>query len=64
MRLILVLIFQGSFTLKLTPKIPSPTSLGITILPITGFFEINLFKFFAGTKVPLKLVTSNFDNLP
>ena len=37
--------FGGPLILKLTPKIPSPTSLGITMLPITAIFEINLFKF-------------------
>ena len=47
----------GPFILKLIPNKPSPTSLGIIISPTTGIFEISLFKFFAGTRVPLKLVT-------
>ena len=34
------------------------TSLGITISPITGIFDIILLRVFAGTSVPLKLVTS------
>ena len=42
---------SGPFILKLIPNNPSPTSLGIIISPTTGIFEINLFKFFAGTKV-------------
>ena len=57
MGLIVVLILPGGpFILKLIPNKPSPTSFGIIIFPITGIFEINLFKVFAGTKVPLKLV--------
>ena len=55
--LIVVLIFPGiPFILKLTPNNPSPISFGIIIFPITGIFDKSLFKFFAGTKVPLKLV--------
>ena len=55
--LIVVFILPGiPFILKLTPNKPSPTSSGIIIFPITGIFDKNLFKFFAGTKVPLKLV--------
>ena len=50
----------GPFILKLIPNNPSPTSFGIIISPISGIFEINLFKFFAGTRVPLKLVTAFF----
>ena len=34
----------GPFILKLIPNNPSPTSFGITIFPITGIFEIILFK--------------------
>ena len=53
MGFIVVFIFPfGPFILKLTPNNPSPTSLGITMLPMTGIFEIILFKVFAGTKVP------------
>ena len=56
-----VLIFPGiPFILKLTPNKPSPTSCGIIILPITGILDKNLFKFFAGTNVPLKLVKPFF----
>ena len=54
----------GPFILKLIPNNPSPTSLGIIISPITGILEITLFKVFAGTNVPLKLVISDFDILP
>ena len=47
--LIVVLIFPGGpFILKLMPNNPSPTSFGITISPITGIFEIILFKVLAG----------------
>ena len=49
-------ILWGPFILKLIPNIPSPASLGITISPINGILEINLFNVFAGTKVPLKLI--------
>ena len=52
-----VLILPGGpFILKLIPNNPSPTSFGITMSPITGIFDINLFKLFAGISVPLKLV--------
>ena len=57
-RFIVVLIFPGGpFNLKLIPNKPSPTSFGMTILPITGIFEIILLSVFAGTNVPFKLVT-------
>ena len=46
----------GPFILKLMPNSPSPASFGMIILPSTGILEINLFRFFAGTKVPLRLV--------
>ena len=63
MGLIVVLTFPGGpFILKLIPNNPSPTSFGITMSPITGISEINLFRFLAGTNVPLKLVTLDFDN--
>ena len=55
--LIVVFILPGiPFILKLTPNKPSPISFGIIIFPITGIFDKSLFKFLAGTKVPLKLV--------
>ena len=59
--LIVVFIFPGApFNLKLMPNNPSPISFGIIMSPNTGIFDIILLKVFAGTKVPLKLVTVEF----
>ena len=50
--------FGGPLILKLTPKTPSPTFLPIKKSPNTGIEAIVLFIVEAGTKVPLKLISS------
>ena len=47
-------------TLKLIPNTPSPIFLPTKISPTTGIFAIKLFKVFAGTSVPLKLIRPLF----
>ena len=44
--------FGGPFTLKLTPKTPSPTFLPISKSPIKGIEAMDLLIVVAGTNVP------------
>ena len=50
--------FGGPFTLKLTPKTPSPTFFPISKSPIKGIEAMDLLIVVAGTSVPLKLIKS------
>ena len=57
-------ILWGTFHFKTNSKYSSPASLGITISPINGILEINLFMFSLELKFLLNLYDFYFDNPP